>query len=310
MEQAKLSLSDPVEKYVPRITKIQVLDRFIDGDTSKPYLHAPKSKPTIHQLLTHTSGFSYDFFDVKTLLWRLHADQPPSKYNDTGEWEQFETPFQADPGTKYIYGVSTDWLGFVIEAITGMPLPEYVDKAILQPLGMRDTSPYLVAGKERLVTHVNIDGKLSAYPELKPIDTPKVWGGGSFLSSTMNDFAKLLSSLLNSGTSPQTNESILKPETVRDYVFADHLSAHVDKSFRGEIGSSIPAVSNNGSFFPSLPLSSRSWSCGLMRTSHVAANGAAGVGPAWAIYITGSIQLRALQEWYVPRYCHSSTRPC
>ncbi|EXJ93718.1 beta-lactamase [Capronia coronata CBS 617.96] len=265
--QGKLSLSDPVEKYVPRISKIQVLEGFSQSDsvaTDQPILRAPKSKPTILHLLTHTAGFSYDFFNVPTLRWRRSTGRPSGKYNDSGAWEEFETPLMADPGTKYVYGVNTDWLGAVVQQITGMPLPEYVDKAILKPLGMEETSSHLREGKERLAIHLNLEGKLSAHPEMVPTETPELWGGGAFLYSTMNDLAKLLSTLLNAGTSPVTGQSILKPETVKDYLFTDHLPPDVDKSLLGVIRSSIPAASHDGSFFPSLPPSSRGWSCGLL----------------------------------------------
>src|SRR5262245_11941108 len=66
MEQGKLSLTDPVEKYVPRISKIQVLESVTSGDKPEPVFRAPKTKPTILQLMTHTAGFSYDFFDAPT----------------------------------------------------------------------------------------------------------------------------------------------------------------------------------------------------------------------------------------------------
>ncbi|KAL2423950.1 Methyl acetate hydrolase [Exophiala dermatitidis] len=286
LEQGKLSLSDPVEKYVPRISKIQVLESFTTNDKGQPQpiFRSPKSKPTIHQLMTHTSGFSYDFFDKPTLQWRLSTGQIPAKYNDRGNWEDFETPFVADPGAKYVYGTGTDWLGLVVQQIAGLTLPEYVDKFICQQLGMTNTRPILKDPQEkRLIVHVKgNDGKFKANPALKNAENPQVYGGGGCFYSTMNDFSKLLSTLLNGGTSPQTQKSILKPETVREYLFKDQLPAEVDKSGLGEIRTSIPAVSNEGSFLPSCPLTQRGWSCALLINHQDLPRGRKRGSGAWA----------------------------
>ncbi|KAK6375677.1 hypothetical protein LTS17_007499 [Exophiala oligosperma] len=253
---------DPVEKYVPRISKIQVLESISKDDG--PVLRDPRTKPTIHHLLTHTTGFSYDFFDPLTLQYRMHTGRKPSGYSNPSEYEDFETPFIADPGTKYVYGVNTDWLGFVIEAITGMKLPDYIDQNILKPLGMNDTGGIPDRSKPGLIVHFPMNGKLVAVPAAGPTDKPGVFGGGAFLFSTLEDYSKLLATLLNKGTSPATGETILGRETVEKYLFADQLPAEVDRSQLGEISASIPLASAEGGFFPSLPTGSRGWSCGLL----------------------------------------------
>lgn len=65
LEQGKLALDDPVEGYVPQIKEIQVLEGF--KDDGSPILRAPKTKATILMLMTHTAGFTYDFFGSKHL---------------------------------------------------------------------------------------------------------------------------------------------------------------------------------------------------------------------------------------------------
>ncbi|KIW18261.1 hypothetical protein PV08_02549 [Exophiala spinifera] len=260
-EQGMLSLSDPVEKYVPRIAKIQVIESMsADG----PILRTPKFKPTILQLLTHTAGFSYDSFDPLTLQYRMYTGRKPGGYSAPSEYKDFETPYIADPGTKYVYGVNTDWMGFVIEAITGQNLAEYLDQNVLKPLGMHNTGPVPDPSKPTLVIHIPVHGKLVAVPASKPTDKPGVHGGGSFLYSTLEDYAKLLATMLNNGTSPSTGEAILKPETVEHYLFTDQLPPKVDRSQLGEISTAVPLDCAEGGFFPSLPLSSRGWSCGLL----------------------------------------------
>jgi methyl acetate hydrolase len=264
MEQGKLSLLDAVEKYVPRISKVQILESFTADDKPKPVLRPTKSAPTILQLLTHTAGFTYDFFDPLTVQYRQYQGRKPSHYYTTGEWEDFETPLIADPGTKYSYGISTDWLGFVVEAASQTHLSEYINENILKPLAMSNTSGNLPAGKARLIMHLNINDRLVANSDIKTSEEVPLLGGGAYLYSTMNDYAKLLATLLNQGRSPDTQMQILMPETVQKYLFTDHLPADIDRSLLGESGSSIPALSSPGCFLPTLSHENRGWSCALL----------------------------------------------
>ncbi|EXJ69955.1 beta-lactamase [Cladophialophora psammophila CBS 110553] len=287
VEQGKLSLSDPVEKYVPRISNIKVLESVKTGADGKPepVLRSPASKPTILQLMTHTAGFTYDFFEHGTLAYRMATGRAPMQYHTVGGWEDFETPLLADPGTKYIYGVNSDWLGFVIQEVSGQTLPDYITEHVCKPLGMNDTGGKLPVGKKNTFL-VHFDTPDSAEPvgnpNMKHNESPTVWGGGGFIYSTMNDYAKLLATLLNNGTSPTTGNSILKPETVKDLLFTDLLGPEVDKSLLGEIGASIPQASLEGSFFPSLPVEKRGWSAALLLNHDDLPYGRKSGSGAWA----------------------------
>lgn len=108
MEQGELSLLDPVEKYLPRISKIQVLESISTGEKPPPVFRAAKSKPTILNLITHSAGFSRDFLHTSTLAWRVLTGRRPPKYHNIGIWDDFEIPFLADPGAEYIYGINAD----------------------------------------------------------------------------------------------------------------------------------------------------------------------------------------------------------
>ncbi|KIV89606.1 hypothetical protein PV10_06992 [Exophiala mesophila] len=285
MELGALSLSDPVEKYVSQFSQLQVLDSFtIDGSgVSQLVLRQPKSRPTILQLLNHTAGFSYDFFNELTLQYRKHSGRSPAGYYSTGQWSEFDTPLVADPGTNYIYGTNTDWLGVVIQAASGMPLPEYIDKNILKPLGMSDSGAYPVPGRDRLFVHYKADDKLTGREDFARNATdPEVWGGGAYLYSTMNDFAQLLSTLLNHGISPVTQKTILKPSTIREYLFTDHLPSHVDRTLLGEIRPSMPSLSNGGSLMSTLPVETRGWSCGLLLNLEDLPKGRRRMSGSWA----------------------------
>jgi methyl acetate hydrolase len=268
MEQGKLALDDPVEKYVPRIAKIQVIESIKPGADGKlePVLRPAKTKPTVLHLITHTVGFTYDFFDHSTLAWRAYTGRQPMGYHSVGDWEDFETPLVSDPGTRYIYGIGIDWLGFVIEAASGESLIEYLTKHILQPLGMTETGARLSPDKKNIAAvHFDIEGQgLIGNKDARHNESPQMWGGGGFLNSTMNDYAKLLATMLSNGTSPTTGNQILKPETVKDYVFKDQLGPEVDRSLVGEVATSIPMATLEGTLLPSLPAEKKGWSAGLL----------------------------------------------
>ncbi|OCT45770.1 beta-lactamase [Cladophialophora carrionii] len=286
VEQGKVAMDDLVEKYVPRIAKMQVLESIKPGPdgTLDPVLRAPKTKPTVLHLFTHTLGSGYDFFDQPTLAWRVYTGRQPMGYSGVGGWEDFETPFVHEPGTKYIYGVGIDWLGWIIEAVSGESLPDYLVNHVCKPLGMNETGAKLTPGKKNtVVVHFDIEGQgLVGNKDFYMNESPQVWGGGGFLYSTMNDYAKLLVALLNHGTSPTTGNQILKPETVKNYVFRDLLGPEVDRSLLGEITTAIPIATLEGTFLPSMPTEKKGWSAGFLLNHEDLPYGRKAGSGAWA----------------------------
>jgi methyl acetate hydrolase len=261
VEQGKLGLDDLAEKYVPKITEIQVLDGFEEDGT--PKLRAAKKKPTIKHLMTHTSGLSYDFFDPDTLRWRLATGRSPGMYF-TGEYANIASPFLSEPGEKYIYGVGIDWLGLVVEAISGVTLPEYIHKHILSPLKMTNSGVQQPAGTRKLDVHMRMGDKLAAVPEFTHMFPAEVHGGGSYLFSTIHDYSQFLLAILNDGEHPVYKERILKPETVQSYLFTDQISQihpRPDSSGVGVIGTAVPQTSLPAEFLPGVE---KTWSLGMM----------------------------------------------
>jgi methyl acetate hydrolase len=163
VEQGKLGLNDPVEKFVPAMKEIKVIEGF--GEDGKPILREPKTKATVLHLMTHTAGFSYHFLDETIRQWEDYAGNPAA-----GTRAKFMTPLRFDPGEKYTYGVNTDWLGWVIEGASGMPLDKYVEKNIIDPLGLKNTTPYLKDGETSLLVHMRDgDGKLFSNAQIAGI---------------------------------------------------------------------------------------------------------------------------------------------
>jgi CubicO group peptidase (beta-lactamase class C family) len=172
-EEGKLSLDDPIDFYFP-VFKSQDSWRMT----------------TVRDLLRHTSGF------VK----RPEGDMPLLKMVD----DLAKGPMDYEPGTQWVYGVSSDLLAAVVAKVSGKPFEQFLQERLLTPLGMRDTG-YVVPEekRDRLSVHYR-----AAKGELKVIDpaegstylkNPQFKGGGSGLVSTITDYGRFLQMIASGG---------------------------------------------------------------------------------------------------------------
>ena len=196
IERGKLDTSAPVAEYCPEFASLQVLDGF-DGDT--PRLRAPASRATVKQLVTHTTGLGYWFFDENLAKWEAVTSTPNVL---SGVNVVFTAPLLADPGTTYVYGINTDWLGKVIEAAGGgVGLDVAIKDGITGPLGMDETAFQIAeAWKDGGLTPVQtkVDGAwVDSGIELN--QSPEYHAGGHGLYSTPNDYIKFEQALLRGG---------------------------------------------------------------------------------------------------------------
>jgi len=276
MEQEKLQLDDLVERHVPKVQKLQVLDGW--DAQGEPKYRAPTKKPTVLHLMTHTAGFSYDFFDEPSLCWRMWSGRSPAAYVTSGKYEDVENPLIFDAGERYNYGCSTDWLGLVVEAVSGMRLENYIEQNILKPLGMDDTGAEL-KGRKLDVHFRGEDGKLTPRPDLKPAVNAEMYGGGHYLFSTLDDYSTFLLVILNNGKHPQSGVRILEGNTVREYLFTDQIHKICSSDGVGKFKSCIQRVSQDGEFLPGLK---KGWSCGLMLNPEGSPKGRGAGSGSWA----------------------------
>src|SRR5580693_8666863 len=134
VEQGKLSLDAPVPDIDPAIGAPQVLDGF--DAKGAPQLRPAKRQLTLHHLLTHTSGFAYRLWDAKAVRYANAVERLPLAQRKAAP----RTPLMFEPGERWQYGTSIDWVGRIVEAVSGDPLDVYFRKAIFDPLGMKDTA--------------------------------------------------------------------------------------------------------------------------------------------------------------------------
>jgi len=232
-EQGKLDLDAPVETYRPEFASLQVLEGF-DGDT--PRLRAPKSKATVRQLATHTSGLAYWFWNADIVRWERATGTPNVLSGDEGI---FTAPLVGDPGTIYEYGINTDWLGRGVEAASDMPLDAYVTQHILAPLGMEHTA-FAIGDEQRgdlVPIHLRGDDGQWTPTEIDWARSPDYWAGGHGLYATPRDYLRFQRMLLAGGT--LDGAQILKPETV-DAAFENQIG---DLDFPAAITTADPGSS-------------------------------------------------------------------
>lgn len=220
VEEGRLTLSDPVSKYIPELANLKV---GVEKD-GKLETVAASRQPTIQDLFRHTSGFTYSEFGrslVKEAYKKagLHSvDVPNAEFVK----RLGTVPLQVQPATVFEYGRSTEVLGHVIERVTGQTLDAYLQARILGPLGMNDTAFSVEAAKQgRIAEPFEKDpdggGTLGMIEIRKP---PQGLFGGQGLVSTMADYLRFAQMLVNGGELGGVR--ILSRKSV-EYMSSDHL---------------------------------------------------------------------------------------
>ena len=230
VEQSKVMLQDPITKYLPSFKNVKV---FESGTPSDYTTREPDRMITVHDLMTHQSGLTYDFMLEHPVdaLYRNHKIN--GAHNEKYDLAEFcdalaEMPLLFSPGDKWNYSVSTDVIGRIVEIASGQNFAEFLSDNIFKPLGMVDTSFTIADDKlGRLINNYSRD-PLSHEITLadsaeKTIYRPtrKFLSGGGGLLSTMRDYYIFADMLLRNGTGAN-GARILSRKTIA-YMTANHL---------------------------------------------------------------------------------------
>jgi CubicO group peptidase (beta-lactamase class C family) len=227
-EEGKWHPSDPISKFIPEYADLRV---FQGTDANGEMMTArPAHPPTMAELLTHTAGFTYGLFG-STPVDKLYMAR--NCFGAAGLHDMAKCfgglPLLFQPGSKWVYSVSMDIQGYIIEKLSGKPLPEFMDERLFKPLRMTDTAFFVPQEKRaRFATLYSgsPDGKLivTGAPSGERADfvaVPRAPSGGGGLVSTARDYARFAQMLLNHGE--LDGARILSPATV-DLMTANHLS--------------------------------------------------------------------------------------
>jgi len=256
VERGALDLDAAVADHLPAFDNLQVLTGF-DGD-DRPILRPPRSRATVRQLMSHTSGLGYWFWSAPIARWEALTGTPNATSGHSGT---FSAPLVADPGSRFEYGISTDWLGRVVEAVSGDSLDVRLEQHVTGPLGMTDTSfrpdgarrARLVPVHRRSPTADGADGESWRPTRLDWNRAPDWWSGGQGLYSTPRDYLAFQRALLGDGALGDTR--ILRPETV-EAAFTNQLG---DLRVPAHLATADPASSADLDLGPGM-----TWGLGLL----------------------------------------------
>ena len=232
---------DPIAKFLPAFADAKVLDGL--NDDGSPRLVDADHAPTIGELMTHTAGLTYGWEeDYLGGLYKAADIWGGESLADFAE-RVGGLPLAYQPGTRWVYSISMDVQGAIIEAITGEPLADFMRARIYEPLGMVDTGFYVPEDKrDRLATLYRSSRTKGLQPLARPpllgdnLSPPKVPAGGGGLVSTLDDYARFAQMLLNKGELGGVR--IISPEAVA-LMSSNHLS---DALINGGFGVGAQAI--------------------------------------------------------------------
>jgi CubicO group peptidase (beta-lactamase class C family) len=218
VDDGKLSLGDPVSKYIPAFADVKVGVEKPDENGKPALVLEPVKRPiTIEDLLRHTSGLTYGFYGDSAVR-KLYAssDLFEGDFDNALFAERIaKLPLAEQPGTLWDYGHSTDVLGRVIEVASGQSLFQFEKQRLLDPLGMTETAFYVTdAAKRPLIAEpLPVDRFAGPIAGIVEPTLPRRWeSGGAGMVGTIGDYARFAQMLLNDGA--LDGRRYLKPETV------------------------------------------------------------------------------------------------
>ena len=268
VEQGRLDLDATVESIVPAFGQLQVLAGF---DADEPVLRAPASKATVRQLMTHTSGCGYTFTNADLHRYAQLTGAPELT---SGRKASLMGPLGRDPGTLWEYGVSTDWLGLAVEAVSGQTLDVYLHEHLYGPLGMSQTTFYPSAEQRSRLLALSLrapDGRLVPL-ELDLAGDPEWASAGSGSYGTIGDYGRFIRAMLRDGE--LDGERVLGADTVA-LAFSDHLRGVPSPEI---MKSADPVLTND---VPALPLP-QGWGLGFQLLEADIPGGRTSGSGAWA----------------------------
>jgi CubicO group peptidase (beta-lactamase class C family) len=237
-EEGKFQLDDPAAKFIPEFSELKV---FAGGTADAYDVRDPARAMTVRDLLMHTSGLVGAGITARpdTPVSQLYERAGMRGSASDGTLADMITkvgrlPLQVDPGSRWIYGISTDVVGYLCEVISGTRFDRFLDERIFTPLGMRDTGFTVPADKlDRFAANYRPGG--ADEPSLVAIDRPDqnsvyarprtYLSGAGGLVSTAADYLRFCKMLANGGE--LDGARILGPRTLR-FMTMNHLPGGCD----------------------------------------------------------------------------------
>ena len=241
VEQGKIDLDKEINVYLPELTNLKILKGF---EKKEPILSSPARLPLVRELITHTSGYAYDFSN-ELAAQAVALNLVPSIFEDPQK--ALQIPLVFEPGSSFAYGISIDWLGILVERVSGLRLDEFFRLNIFLPIEMSDTffdiPPTKIERSAKIWIRSNMPvpslfqrlalkviaflsgsdlvvGPAMLQPKVNSDGSESIYFGGAGLYSTTSDYGKVLQMLLNEGQI--FGNQVLSRETV-DMMFQNQI---------------------------------------------------------------------------------------
>lgn len=226
VERGLVSLDEPVYKYIPELESFNVLSGF--EDDGKP-IEVKHTKPiTLRLLLSHSSGFTYDSMDPRTLGWLKYHKREPRTGGKI--LERFNVPLVFEPGESWMYGASIDYAGLLVERVIGQTLEAYMKTNLWEPLGIKDMTFHLEKRPDMQKRMADMSLRDPETSKVRHTDTPMPYldgkgkevsddFGGQGVFTTAEEYIKVVHALLVC----DENEKLFSKATLEDF-FTPQLS--------------------------------------------------------------------------------------
>ncbi len=236
-EEGAFRLNDPVSKYIPGFVNLKVHV----GDTAggSPKLEDANRSMTMAELMSHSGGLGYGLGAANHVdrLYREHRVLNADASLQTMIDKLSTLPLLAQPGTRWYYSIGVDVQGYLVEQLSSMPFPEFLQERVFDPLGMVDTAFYVPTEKLDRVALIYGADENSHLEEADMGRTrtsmPAGPSGGGGLWGTADDYLRFTQMLLNGGELDGVR--LLAPRTV-EMMRTNYLSAKALPTMRAGTG--------------------------------------------------------------------------
>lgn len=237
VERGLVTLDEPVYKHIPELESFPIIKKWTDA--GEP-IEAKHTKPiTLRTLLTHTSGFAYEFTDPKAMAWSKYHNRMPGASGKL--LERFDCPLLFEPGDSWTYGPGIDYAGLLIERITKQRLQEYMKENLWGPLGISDMTFFLSERPDMAERLVDMNERDAESGNMKLCMWPKLWEdgkgkeitdclGGQGVFMAADEYVKVLKAVLECDNGGDGN--ILSKASVEE-LFRPQLGEESKKALAG-----------------------------------------------------------------------------
>jgi CubicO group peptidase (beta-lactamase class C family) len=234
-EEGKWKPSDPISRYIPEFKDLQVYSAATSDHPAG--LEKPHHAPTMGELMSHSAGFTYGYFGSSPVD-KMYQDAQPLAAPSLQDFieRMAKLPLVYQPGEGWVYSVSVDIQGYLVEKLSGKSFPDFVRERIFEPLGMKDTGFSVPEAKLSRVATIYQGGAQGLTPMPRDPDITKAPGmpsGGGGLYSTAGDYLKFAQMVLNGG---ELNGVRLVAPSAVELMRTNHLPDEVKNAKKFGIG--------------------------------------------------------------------------